>query len=142
MDSCALVKLVRAEAESAALQAWLDGRPDEPVATSELAEAEVLRAVRRSNHTSRGVPGDAAQFARELAEAADVLARVGQVPLDRDLVRRAGAIEAPMLRTLDAIHLVSALDVLAGFAQRHFVTYDNRLAEAARAAGLNVVAPE
>src|SRR5688572_724733 len=46
LDSCALVKLIREESESLALQAWLDERADEVMITSELARAEVLRAVR------------------------------------------------------------------------------------------------
>ncbi len=44
-----------------------------------------------------------------------------------------------MLRTLDAIHLASALDMGADL--EAFVTYDARLAAAARDAGLTVVSP-
>lgn len=141
VDSCALVKLVRAEDESAALRMWFGERPAAAVVTSELAEAEVVRVVRRSNHTAQGVPVDPERLVQELARAAEVLAAVGQVPIDRDLLLCAGAYEAPMLRTLDAIHLVSALDVTSGLAERQFVTYDRRLAAAAHDAGLEVVAP-
>lgn len=43
------------------------------------------------------------------------------------------------LRSLDAIHLASALAV--GPELEHLVTYDARLADAARVAGITVVAP-
>lgn len=139
LDSCALVKLIRVEDESAALQIWLDERADELAVTSELARAEVLRVVRRNNHTDQGVLIDAGELAAELGEAADVLIAVAQVPVDSDVLQRAGALELPMVRTLDAIHLVSAQGWAA--AGTEFVTYDRRLAAAARDAGLTVVSP-
>ncbi|WP_219415182.1 type II toxin-antitoxin system VapC family toxin [Pseudonocardia nigra] len=139
LDSCVLVKLIRAEAESEALQAWLDERPDELLVTSELAHAEVLRVVRRNNHTDQGALIDAAQLTTDLAEAAFVLDGLQHITVDRELLERAGAVEAPMLRTLDAIHLVSALELAK--LDPEVVTYDRRLAEIARTAGLRAVAP-
>ncbi|MGH8966216.1 MAG: type II toxin-antitoxin system VapC family toxin, partial [Actinomycetes bacterium] len=138
IDSCALVKLIRDEDGSAALQAWLDERADELVVTSELAQAEVRRAVRRSNHTDQGALIDADDLASELAEADDLLTAVSQISVDLELMERAGALEAPMVRTLDAIHLVSALELPSTV---EFVTYDQRLAAIARAAGLTVISP-
>ena len=44
-----------------------------------------------------------------------------------------------MVRSLDAIHLATALAI--GDDQLEFVTYDDRQADAARAAGLKVVQP-
>jgi predicted nucleic acid-binding protein len=95
--------------------------------------------VRRNNHTDQGVLIDPDELAAELAEAATVLAAVGLVVLDRDVLDRAGALEAPTIRTLDAIHLVSALDLQS--AATEFVTYDKRLIARARAAGLAVLSP-
>ncbi len=43
LDSCALVKLVRTEDGSSALQEWLDERCDELAVTSALSRAEVLQ---------------------------------------------------------------------------------------------------
>jgi predicted nucleic acid-binding protein len=43
------------------------------------------------------------------------------------------------LRTLDAIHLASALAIRDEL--EAFVTYDSRLADAARSAGLSVISP-
>jgi predicted nucleic acid-binding protein len=139
LDSCALVKLIREEDESLALQAWLDERVDEVMVTSELARAEVLRAIRRSNHDERGEPVDARHFSAELDEAAAVLDAVTQVVVDRDVLDRAGALEAPMVRTLDAIHLATALDLQASTIE--FVTYDRRLEKLAEVAGFEVVRP-
>jgi predicted nucleic acid-binding protein len=68
-----------------------------------------------------------------------VLAGLDLIPLTADLVESASSIGPPDLRSLDAIHLSSALliseDVTA------FVAYDVRLKTAALAAGLEVVAP-
>lgn len=70
LDSLALMKLIREEAETAALQEWLSDHPEEPVVTSELGRVEILRAARRV--------GDEA-----LAEARAVVGDVDLVPLDR-----------------------------------------------------------
>jgi len=62
LDSCALMKLVRREAETEALREWLDLRHEQPVITSELGRAEVLRAARRVGDPvlagARAVVGD------------------------------------------------------------------------------------
>jgi predicted nucleic acid-binding protein len=139
LDSCALVKLIREEDESAALQAWLDERADEVMVTSELARAEVLRVIRRNNHSERGELIDAGRLSADLDEAAAVLEAVTQVVVDRKVLHRAGALEAPMVRTLDAIHLATALDLQASTIE--LVTYDRRLAAVVRRAGLVVVSP-
>lgn len=139
IDSCAVVKLIRDEAESDVLVSWLDARSGELIVTSELALAEVVRVVRRNNHTDQGRLVDADQLAAELEGAHAVLDGLALVTLDRDTLRRAAALEAPMVRTLDAVHLVSALEWPA--ASVEFVTYDRRLAAAATDAGMAVVAP-
>ncbi len=139
LDSCALVKLIRDEDETVALQSWLDDRADDVVVTSELALAEVIRVVRRNNHTDQGELIDADELAADLDEAAAVLAATAQVAVDREILERAGALDAPMIRTLDAIHLASALALAPAVTE--FVTYDRRSAEIARAAGLVLVGP-
>jgi predicted nucleic acid-binding protein len=117
------VKLAVEEVESEALLAALEGRG--PYVTSVVGEIETVRACRRVN-----VP--AAQV-EELQEGLVILA------VDDDVRRLAGAITPPTLRTLDAIHLATALalhDDVDGF-----VTYDARLARAAGEAGLAVFTP-
>ena len=131
LDSSALMKLIRSEDETVALRIWLDLRPEEPVVSSELGRVEVLRAARRV--------GDQVLGDQVLAEARAVVGDLDLVPLDRAVQDVACDIGAPVLRTLDALHLASAL--LLGGTLTEFVTYDRRLADAARAAGLVVATP-
>ncbi len=126
LDSSALMKLVRREAETDALGAWLAQRPDEPVVTSELARTEVVRAARR-------VGG------RALAEARAVTGDLDLVPLDRAVLDVACEVGGEELRTLDALHLASALMLADELTD--FVAYDRRLVDAARAAGMPVSTP-
>lgn len=68
-----------------------------------------------------------------------VLSGVGQLTLDADTLTMAARLEPITVRSLDALHLAAALslgDELAGM-----VTYDERLAGAARQAGVMVYAP-
>ena len=124
LDSSALMKLVVEEAETAALLAYLADQPD-PV-TSILAPVEVARALRRA-----GVDQQA-----RLEAMVEALTLIG---LGDDIVVRAGRVGPPALRTLDAIHLATALELGADLAA--FVTYDARLADSARALGIPVAAP-
>src|SRR5579884_2432397 len=61
------------------------------------------------------------------------------VRLDEPLLDRAGELEPRTLRSLDAMHLAAALAI--GPELGAFLTYDERLAEAARGVGLTVHAP-
>jgi uncharacterized protein len=126
LDSSALLKLVREEAETEALRQWLDSRAEAPAITSELGRVEVLRAARRAG-------GDA------LTEARAVVADVDLVPLDRTVQDLACDIGEAPLRTLDALHLASA--VLLRDELSAFIAYDHRLMHAAKAAGLPVATP-
>jgi len=98
------------------------------VISSALAHVEVTRAVRRLKH-----PGDIEQ--RVVA----TLMRVALVPIDAEVLTRAADVPPPEIRSLDAIHLATALllrDDVDGF-----VTYDRKLAAAARAAEIPVLVP-
>lgn len=127
LDSSALMKLIRREDETDALREWLHLRPEQPVVSSELGRIEVLRAARTA--------GDPA-----LAEARAVVGDLDLVPLGRAVQDVACDIGEPLLRTLDALHLASAL--LLGDELMAFVAYDQRLAAGARAAGLVVATPQ
>lgn len=126
LDSSALMKLVRREDETEALCEWLALRLEQPVVTSELGRVEILRAARR-------VRGEV------LAEARAVVSDLDLVPLDRAVQDIACDLGDPLLRTLDALHLASALRL--GQALTTFVAYDRRVAGGAEAAGLVVAAP-
>ena len=129
LDTAALVKLIRVEAESAALVGWLNGHPDQSLVASTLVEVEIPRALRRSQ------PG-------ALGAVAGVLARLYRIEINAAVRATAGAYVEPELRSLDAIHLATAeLLVASGQPLQAFVTYDKRLAGAASSAGLPVHAP-
>lgn len=129
-DASALVKLVRDEAESEALRAFL---ADADLVTSELVLTEIPRAVRRAVAQDPALPLDL--LIERTAALIDALALR---PLDRALLEGAGALAEPALRALDAIHVASAvaLDSI-----EVFVTYDERQAAAARLAGLRTMSP-
>ena len=140
LDACALVKLVREENESSALRDFLDGQRNTEHITSELANAELMRTIRRVNHDDQGHPMiSEAAFEQQLQDASDVLDSVSQIALDTEVVSQAGAIEVPFVRTLDALHLATAAQL--GEAVTGFVSYDKGLLSAAEQAGLPTVTP-
>ncbi len=125
IDTSALVKLVSAERETPAIHEWVASNSPEFV-SSELLRTELRRAVVRAGS----------------AHAVDVeegLAAVDTLPATIGIFEAAGRLEPVGLRTLDAIHLATALDLAEDCAG--MVTYDDRLAEASREHGLVVVAP-
>ena len=126
LDSSALVKIVVGEKGSEALRAFVGANAAR--VTSAVAVTEVRRAVGR-------LPGRHAHADR----ARLVLDGVALLVVDTEILERAARLGPPELRTLDAIHVASALslgpDLLA------FVTYDARQREAARKAGLPVLTP-
>ena len=85
-----------------------------------------MRAVRRI------VPDRALQ-------ARAVLDSVILVVVASSVFEEAGRLDPSLLRSLDAIHLASALDL--GDDLEGLVTYDDRLAEAAEANGVAAVSP-
>jgi hypothetical protein len=124
VDASALVKLVAREEETDALAAFLAQHRSQ--ATSVVALVEVRRAAARR-------PGVAAE------RVEDVLGRISAIGFDLTMVAAAGSIGPVALRTLDAIHLASAAAL--GHDLEAFVTYDHRLADAARMLGMRDAAP-
>jgi predicted nucleic acid-binding protein len=125
LDASALVKLVVVEEESAALQAFLENNA--ALVSCALSRVEVVRAARVHG-------ADAAARARRVVDALDFL-----LELDVPLLETAADLEPPILRSLDAIHVAAALQLHG--ALYAMVTYDARMAAAARAARLAVVSP-
>ena len=132
LDSCSLLKLVRAEPETPALIAFIDARHGTRWFTSEIARTELIRAVRRNNRDEESLQDELTQIGR-LCEGLDV------VPVSARVLDQAAAMEQPRLRTLDAIHLATAFGLREALSA--FITYDKRLAVAAEEAGLPVAAP-
>jgi predicted nucleic acid-binding protein len=126
LDSSALVKLAVAEPETRRLYAFLADWPER--VASALVHVEVPRALARA-----GAPPGTRR--RALA----VLGRIVVVAIDDAVLSRAARVEPAALRSLDAIHLATAFRL--GEDLGVFVTYDDRLAAAAKQAGLQVEAP-
>jgi len=140
LDPCALVKLVLAEKETPALEAYLDGRRSE-LLSCQLALTEVIRVVRRSCYDAqRRLSVDPVVRDERLAAAARLLDRIDLLVVDRAVFTAAAIYDDdPHVGSLDAIHLVCAREV--GDALTDFVTYDTTLARAATAAGLPLTQP-
>lgn len=124
-DTSALVKLVLNETESRALEAFLLESGFQMV-SSQIAEIELLRTVRL-------VDGDA------LGSAHEVLSRMVLLPLTASMRSSASRAEPAALRSLDAIHLATALEVQEDLTA--VLTFDRKMAAACVGAGLEVVAP-
>ena len=124
LDSSAIVKLVVHEAESAALARYLRGR--RPLVASALARVEVHRVSLSLGPLVK-------------ARADEVLEHIELIRINERVLSVAGSLLPPDLRSLDAIHLATAS--LLGGSLGRVVTYDDRMADAARALGWTVVSP-
>lgn len=129
MDTSALTKLIIAEQESDALTIWIaeQAEADESLTTSDVGRIELMRTAARRNDE------EIVDHARYVAN------RINSASVTEEIVARAEGIGPPTLRSLDAIHLASAVSIRDEL--RAFVSYDKRLLEAARAEGLTVVSP-
>jgi len=125
LDTSAFVKLVVAEPESPALRRAIARWPQR--ASSTLLRTETIRALRRSGNTG------------QIPAARRLLRGVSMVRVDEPLLDRAADLEPAELRTLDAIHLASALEI--GQDLGVMIAYDIRLQAAAQAYGLVVESP-
>jgi predicted nucleic acid-binding protein len=112
------------EPESADLQKYVTN--DLVLATSRLALVEVPRAAKIAN------PSEELQL-----ETQRLLASCLLVDVSDQVLRSAAPLASREVRTLDAVHLATALYIDAD----ELVAYDHRLLEAARNQGLRVAAP-
>lgn len=126
LDSSAFMKVVVTETESGALRGYLAVSPARRV-SSALLRTEALRAVRH-------LGPDALSVVREGLRHVDLVA------VDHRILDAAGTLEPRVLRTLDAIHVATAIAL--GDDLEALVTYDERMAEAARLVGLRTVSPQ
>lgn len=125
IESSAAVKLFVEESESEALERYCDGlrASDAVLVSSTLLETELRRAAVRL-----GTAQD---------KATKAIGRVTLINPDRAMFREAGVLPGQNLRSLDALHVATA--VRAGVTT--FITYDDRQRDAALAVGLDVEAP-
>lgn len=126
LDSSALLKLLFEEPESQALTEWLAVHTDDSMVSSDLAEIEVMRTCRRIN-------------AHVVPRASRLLAGLDLARVSQPIVEQAVLVGPATVRSLDAIHLGTALTL--GSAINYFVTYDHRLQQSALAEGLRVISP-
>lgn len=125
LDTSAFVKLVVTEDYSAQLVDWV--RTSKPVfVSSDLMSVEAQRAARRHS-------------ARALAAVRERLGFVTLIRLTPDICARASDVDPTIMRSLDALHLATALEF--GEALGGVVTYDARMSDAADRLGLAVIAP-
>lgn len=122
-DASALAKLVLDEPDAGPMRHWFVEH--ERIATSRIGIIETHRA--------------AARKSPDRAHVEAILRSVEVVELDPSIARQAQSVGPSTLRSLDAIHLATAM-ALGGDLDA-FVTYDDRLADAAQAIGLPVVRP-
>jgi uncharacterized protein len=126
LDASAIVRWVAREPGWQSLEAFLARYPEQ--FSSRIAQIEVGRALNR-------LPDADVRALRERGNA--ILQRIGYVELGPPIAAVATAIGPPLLRSLDAIHFASYLALRPDV--ETFVTFDARLAEAARALGATVV---
>ncbi|WP_415950250.1 type II toxin-antitoxin system VapC family toxin [Streptomyces sp. KLOTTS4A1] len=131
LDSCALLKFIKPEAETVALRAWRAALPGgTELITSDLARLEITRTLHRAGVDAQRVPYYVSQAVRGLY----------LMDLTSTVLSRAMAYQTRRLGALDSIHLASAEPFrveLSGF-----LTYDKELAAAATDLGLPVITPE
>jgi predicted nucleic acid-binding protein len=124
VDASAFVKLIVNERESDALSPVVGRRR---LASSSLLEVEALLAVRRREPDEEAI-------ARELLRGVELIETRAEIR------RVAASLPDPHLRSLDAIHLATALSLRDHLGA--FFVYDKRLAAAAQAHGLPVTVPQ
>lgn len=123
IDTSAATKLLVSEAESEHLAEELDTSQPDLVACY-LLESELRRVVHRVESLNQ-------------VAATTVLDSVALYEVPPSLLREAGVLPGPTLRTLDALHLAAAVRLGVDAV----LTYDSRMTDAARAIGLAVVSP-
>lgn len=123
LDTSAAVKLLLLEEESLAIRAYVS---DQDWASSALLRTELVRALVRVDPSV--VP-----------RALDLLLQPRLLAIEARILDTAARLSPPSLRSLDAIHLASALELRDELTA--FVAYDDRLLAAASALGMPVASP-
>ncbi|HEU4424125.1 MAG TPA: type II toxin-antitoxin system VapC family toxin [Pilimelia sp.] len=134
LDTSAILKLLRREAETDALIDHLEAHAGHDLITSALATVETAGAL-----TALGDVETAARAVHR-SDRIDVGAAViPAVAVSAAVLDLARTLPPAVLRSLDAVHLATAK--LAGDSLDHVITYDKRMLAAADAAGLQTMAP-
>jgi uncharacterized protein with PIN domain len=134
--------------ETSALLAWLFNEPVQAdvvrqsvaeasrVITSALTLVECQRAVHRAVYQGRLTPVESLALQHYLSQLASSWIVFS---LDDDVLERAsGAFAGPPIRTLDAMHVATALEAARQFGSIELLSLDRRVREIAHLAGLPV----
>ncbi|WIY82961.1 type II toxin-antitoxin system VapC family toxin [Propionimicrobium sp. PCR01-08-3] len=125
IDTSALVKMVVTKTETPALRSWIAAeRPT--LISSDLTRTELLRVVRRT-------------LPDRVEQARRVLDSITLMKVSTAIFEAAGLVDPDILRSSDALHLASALEL--GDDLDAVVSYDDRMIDAARQHGIAVVTP-
>ncbi|HXD81477.1 MAG TPA: type II toxin-antitoxin system VapC family toxin [Candidatus Acidoferrum sp.] len=125
LDTSAFLKLIVAERESATLRRFLLRWPQ--LTSAILLRTEAVRALRRAGYDS------------QVGAARRLFGSMRLIRLDEPMLDRAAELDPREMRSLDAVHLAAALTI--GSDLGILVTYDERLAGAARQRGIKVSSP-
>ncbi len=123
VDTSSVLKLLVDETHSTAMREWFAGH--EAVWSSQLLRTEALRAARRLGVTDEAVE--------------EVLAGISLILPSAATFGVAGGLEPQSLRSLDALHLATALEL--GGDLEGLVAYDRNMIDGARAASVPVLSP-
>ena len=123
LDTSAFLKLITVEEETTAMRSWFTSH--DAIWSSQLLYTEALRAGARLG------------IGTEVVE--DALDTISMVLPSVTTFSTAGRLQPPTPRSLDALHLATALEI--GDDLEGLVAYDARLVDAARAASIEVVSP-
>lgn len=124
-DTSALAKLILEEPESQKLRRFIDSSSIQPV-SAEISDVELVRAVMREDESL-------------LDNTLEILAQVVLLPMTASIRLRASYLKPVSVRSLDAIHVATALEIQADLDA--LLSYDNRLLKSASDAGLKVLSP-
>jgi predicted nucleic acid-binding protein len=124
-DTSGLAKLILHEVEGPALKAYLRDR-EFTLVSSELIEVELVRAVSRADI-------GLVSYAKSMVEGLILL------PITGSVRRTAGEIFPGRIKSLDAIHLSTALEIKTDLAG--LLTYDSRMAALAEESGIEALRP-
>jgi uncharacterized protein len=125
LDTSAFVKLVITEPRTNELLAWI--KTEQPTfVSSDLLAVEAIRAARRHSPEA-------------LTAVRERLTAVTLIRLSSDICDRAGHMDPRVMRSLDALHLATALAL--GSQMKSVVTYDARMVEACTLVGLEAISP-
>ena len=130
LDSSVALRVLLREPEALPIQAHWD------LVASELFEVEVRRTLHRLN---LGGTLPAESLALRISDLRLLLSSVDQIPVTKAILNRAAGPMPVPVKSLDAIHLATALTWSEHHGQEIlFLTHDRQLANAARACGLTV----